>query len=464
MGSRMMKPRWWAGTAGLALLVLAVGAMAQAPEGKTRKNVWVPDRLQDELKVRVAFNRDEIFFRFQFTSVEGIYHDYLHYEEGKWSKTKGSVPGIHPDRLYEDRISILLDDGSVRHFAEQGGHVTIHEEMRFLSNQAPKEEAEKILKKEDVRKYVPGTRKTPDWRSLRSPEEMQELRESGVFLDLWQWRAHRSDPVGFADDNWVFEYRNSDKGKSPFADNWDAEKQQPKFMYNPQKVGFHALKWDDVKTHRLTKKDIYYLSQELAVPFDHNRAWQEGDTIPRRLIQVPDGSRADIRAKSQWQDGVWDVTMWRKLDTGHPLDDKILKPKRIYHVAFGVHKNYSGSRWHYVSFPYSLGLDTAADIMARRFDGTTPPWDEIPWQTIPLFYPGQTTWTFLTSDAHPGQRGIAEGQACASCHRVAEMGKYAVEHELKDDILPRWYLTVAGGIVFVLGIAVAGAGLARRQG
>jgi len=411
----------------------------------------------------VAFNQDEIFFRLKFTSVEGIYHDYLRYEGGKWVKTMGSAPGIHPDRLYEDRVSFLLDDGSVRHFAEQGGYVTIHEEMRFLSNQAPQAEVKKVLKKKDVRKYIPGTRTDENWRNLQSGKDFAELRQSGVFLDLWHWRAHRSNPIGFADDQWVFQYRNSDEGKGPYTTNWDDKTKQPKWMFNPEKVGFYALKWDDVKNHRLSQKDIYYISQDIALPFDRNHQWQEGDTIPRQLLRKPQGSRGDIQAVGKWQDGVWDITMWRKLDTGHPLDDKILRPKRIYHIAFGVHKDYTGSRWHYISFPYTLGLDTEADIVARRFDGKTPRWEEIPWKTITLFYPGQTTWTFLTGDAHPGKLGIEQGQACASCHRVSEMGKYAIEHEIKDQIVPRWYLTVAGGMIFVLGIAVAGAGLIRRR-
>ncbi|MFQ5840157.1 MAG: ethylbenzene dehydrogenase-related protein [Candidatus Methylomirabilales bacterium] len=458
-----MSRRWLGGIGGIALLVLALGGAARAAEEKGRKNLWIPERLEEKLKVKVAFNREDIFFRFQFASVEGIYHDYLHYERGKWIKTKGSAPGIHPDRLYEDRVSFLLDDGSVRHFATQGGYVTIHEEMRFLSSQAPKEEVRKILKKKDVRKYIPETRTDENWRNLRRGEDLEELRQSGVFLDLWQWRAHRSNPVGFADDQWVFQYRNSDEGKGPYTTNWDAEKKQPKWMYNPAKVGFYALNWEDVKNRRLSQQDIYYLSEEIALPFDPNHPWQEGDTIPRRFLRKPQGSRGDIRAVGRWENGIWDVTMWRRLDTEHPLDDKVLRPKRIYHIAFGIHTIYTGSRWHHISFPYTLGLDTEAEIVARRFEGKTPPWDAIPWQTIPLFYPGQTTWTFLTSDAHAGKLGIAEGRACASCHRVSEMGKYAVEHELRDQIRRRWYLTLVGGTVFILGIAVAGAGVGRRR-
>jgi len=451
------------GLTGLTLVVLLLGATAQTAQVETQQNRWIPEELEDEIRVKVVFNREAIFFKLQFTSVEGIYHDYLRYEGGSWVTTRGSSPGIHPDRLYEDRVSFLLDDGSVRHFATQGGYITIHEEMRFLANQAPRADVQRVLGQDDVRKYLPETRRTADWRSLRRPEELEELRQSGVFLDLWQWRAHRSDPVGFADDNWVFEYRNADQGKSPFADNWHRDTQQPRFMYDIQKVGFQALTWEDVANHRLSKRDLYYLTPEIAVSFDPNHPWQEGDTLPRRLVQMPEGSRGDIRAHSQWQNGVWDVELRRALDPGHALDDKSLKPKRVYHIAFAVHKNSTGSRWHYTSFPYSLGLDTDADIVAQRFEGQAPPWEEMPWQTIPLFYPGQVTWTFLTSDAHAGKAGIEEGRPCASCHTVAEMGKYAVEHELKEQILPRWYLTVAGGMLFVLGIAVAGARLVQGQ-
>ncbi|PKO62998.1 MAG: hypothetical protein CVU24_01340 [Betaproteobacteria bacterium HGW-Betaproteobacteria-18] len=44
----------------------------------------------------------------------------------------------------------------------------------------------------------------------------------------------------------------------------------------------------------------------------------------------------------RWADGFWDVTLTRKLDTCHPLDDKILHDQGAYAVAFAIHRNASG--------------------------------------------------------------------------------------------------------------------------
>jgi len=42
------------------------------------------------------------------------------------------------------------------------------------------------------------------------------------------------------------------------------------------------------------------------------------------------------------------------------------------------------------------------------------------------------------------------------------MGKYSVEHEIQDDLLGRWKMTAASGIIFILGLAIAGVIAARR--
>jgi hypothetical protein len=455
----------------IAVVVVSIAIAGVAvvwTASQERKNFFIPEELNSELKVKVAYNDRDVFFRFEWAAEkENVYHDYIHFQGGKWVTTAGSSPGIHPQRLYEDRVSFLLDDGSVRYFDTAGGFVTVHEEMRFLSNQAPAEVVEKHpyiggkLKQRDVRKYTPETRDGDDWRRVRSEEELAALRKAGVFLDLWMWRSHRGNPIGYADDMWVLDYRHSDQGRSAFPDNWDPEKRQPRFMYDPEKVGFVALRWEDVINHKLTQKDLYYLSEESAKSFDPSREWKEGDTIPRRLLRLPDGSRGDIKAKGVWQDGTWRVDMTRLLDTGNP-DDKALRDRRRYAIAFAVHKDYTGSRWHHVSLPLSLGMGVESDIAGHKFNGAEPPWEKIPWITVPLFYPGQITWNWLMSPAHAGAVELAEGQACAACHTPQLLGRYAVEHELREESRSRWYATLMSSAIFIAGIGLAGVIAVRR--
>ncbi len=446
---------------------LFTGGAVMGQQGK--KNFYIPKDLNAELNVRAAFNDEEVFFQFEWSSVSmGIYHDYLRFQGGKWVKTSGSSPGPHPLKLYEDRVSLLLDDGSVRFFDSAGGYVTIHERMRYLSNQSPKSEVKKHpylggkKKKTDVRKYNPETRTSGRWEDIVTEEELKQLKKNGVFLDMWMWRAHRGNPIGAVDDMWIHEYRNGDSGKSAYSTNWDKKKKQPKFMFDAEKTGFVALKWADVRALKLTQKDTYFISHLNSTPFDPSRAWKEGDTIPRRILREPKGSRADIKGKGFWKDGKWKVEMRRLLDTGND-DDKQLRNQRRYTVAFAIFKNYTGSRWHHISFPMSLGMGVNADLEARKFSGGAPPWGKIPWKKLTLFYPGQVTWEWLTSSAHAGMSDVLEGQACTNCHTPALMGKYSVEHELRDEVRGRWQMTAISGFIFILGLGIAGVLVARRK-
>ncbi len=69
-------------------------------------------------------------------------------------------------------------------------------------------------------------------------------------------------------------------------------------------------------------------------------------------------SAGDVHAEGELKNGKYTVVMWRKLDTGHPEDDKILAVKKKVRVGFAVHDNNVDSRYHYTSFPLSLGVGT----------------------------------------------------------------------------------------------------------
>jgi hypothetical protein len=77
-------------------------------------------------------------------------------------------------------------------------------------------------------------------------ETLAQQLEAGYFLDLWHWRAHRSNPINASDDQYVAEYRHGDSGRSPYFTNWDGEQRQPRLMFDPDATGMRALDWNQV--------------------------------------------------------------------------------------------------------------------------------------------------------------------------------------------------------------------------
>lgn len=437
------------------------------------RNIFIPDELMMPLQVKAAYNGREMFFRYRWPSERpGIYHDMLRFEDGKWVRYGASVPGPQPQGIYEDRVTMLVDDGSVPEFEKYGGYITIGDRMRFFSNQAPKEEVQahpylgQKKKQQEVGKYLPETRSdVDDWSSVVSENDLDALREAGYFLDLWHWRAHRSNPVDKSDDQFVAEARYGDSGKGPFFTNWDADLQQPKLMFDPTKTGRKALSWNDLVERKLGFDDLYYLREDQAVAFDPSLSWQEGDTIPRRVLRSGEGSRADISVvgKARWKDGFWDVTLVRAMDTGNSLEDKVMVDKGRYTVAFAVHRNATGSRWHYVSLPVSLGLGRKAELKAVRFEGDQPPWDQ-PWLDVSLFYPGQVSWPMLVNrENHPGADRIAQGLPVKPHHSEKQLASYGVEMEFNDEIRRQWLYTLAAGFILIIAFGVAINLLADRK-
>ena len=223
----------------------------------------------------------------------------------------------------------------------------------------------KALKKNDVRKYLPSTRTDAlaSWDQGKSLDEIAKLKAAGGFLDLIQWRAHRSNPVGMADDGYVLEYRNFDAGKNPFSSNRDPKTGQPKFMYDEKKFGKRSFVLDDIR-----KMPTALVRERNAVPFDPNADWKAGDLLPQYVVSAADaaGSAADNKnAKGVWKDGMWTVVWARPLNLANP-DDKPLKEGKSYNFAFAVHDDNMTSRGHQISFPVTIGFGAKAAIEATK--------------------------------------------------------------------------------------------------
>ena len=311
-----------------------------------------------DLRVQAAYDARNAYLRFQWLTAAGqAGTNYPSYRfDGKEWKVygfpkldkvvqEGKQPGI-----YEDRLSLMLDDGKVPGFSRQGCWLTCHDGMRDMQKEASKADAQGAIKKDDVRKYLPASRSNPaDWRTVKPAEELARIKAAGGFADLIQWRAHRSHPVGAADDGYVLEFRNFDEGKNHFASNLDGQTKQPRFMFDPAKKGPFLIKGVN------------------AVPFDAQAGWKAGDLLPRYYLQPADagGSAADNKADATWKDGAWTVLIIRPLGLAN-ADDKALKEGGVYSVGFAVHDDNITTRGHYVSFTRTLGFGASADIRAIK--------------------------------------------------------------------------------------------------
>ncbi|MCR4331601.1 MAG: ethylbenzene dehydrogenase-related protein [Sulfuricaulis sp.] len=325
------------------------------------------------LSVQAAYDDKNAYFRYQWKTngKAGIEYPYYRFDGKEWKVyggprlDKAVQEGKQPP-IYEDRLSMMIDDGKVPMFANQGCWLTCHEGERDLKT-ATKEEvaanaAMQAYKKEDVRKYLPATRANPsDWKTGKSPEEIAKIKAAGGFVDLIQWRAHRSNPVGMADDGYVLEWRNFDAGKKMFDSNLDKETKQPKFMFDAAKFGAKAVTADQVG-----KKDNFLTKGVNAVPFDPKAGWKEGDMLPRYVTTSEvAGSAGDNKATGNWKNGMWTVVMIRPLGLAND-DDKALKAGGVYSVGFAVHDDNITTRGHFVSFVRTLGLGAKADIQAVK--------------------------------------------------------------------------------------------------
>ncbi|MBI2132606.1 MAG: hypothetical protein HYT99_07320 [Candidatus Tectomicrobia bacterium] len=387
------------------------------PKGPAEDKPIAGKRPTVDLAVRAAYDSQNMYFWLQWESEEpGAYHDVMRFDGKKWVGYGGYKPDKSPG-LYEDRLTLNIgykqgspgyvtaDGGVSPGFQSAGCFITCHNSMRDMPYDALKNKkgVQAVFPKEsDIRKYLLTTRKPAQagdpkalqgateaegrWSLLKGKEELAGMRKKGQFLDMWMWRGARSGHIGYADDIWVFDYRNSDKGKGPW------QRQQPKdlnatppkgFMFNPQVVpsgrlggGKHAIQGGSNPVEVLKRQETIPFITTLAkgaVPYDP-KAYQpkEGDLLFQRVLRPPDESRGDIQAygvylrKPGEKMGKWTLILKRKLDTGHPEDDVILKDGEIYPIGFAVHDDHVTTRRHHVSFEYTLGMGTKADIEAKK--------------------------------------------------------------------------------------------------
>lgn len=148
----------------------------------------------------------------------------------------------------------------------------------------------------------------------------------GELVDVWHWKAHRSNPQSVSDDKWwdhVEPGRHGDEGTLGDQKNIDpAATGLPLFMAESGEPGAN-------KTFLFDPSYAGPIPPNGArgIPFDPNLAWQAGHMIAGFALQDPAGSRADVAGKGVYSGGVWTVELKRALNTGN-ADDIVFQPPR----------------------------------------------------------------------------------------------------------------------------------------
>jgi hypothetical protein len=155
----------------------------------------------------------------------------------------------------------------------------------------------------------------PDWDVTH--DSRMGTNNPGESIDVWHWKAARTNPVGHADDkHWVdlteadeivyegetvLKTRLADEGSGFDSGNSDAG--LPKYMHK-----------------NAPGANVNFLFDADKVAFDANAGWSDGDTIPGYIAKAGSGSEADVVAKATYSGGTWVVEFKRRLITNNPDD------------------------------------------------------------------------------------------------------------------------------------------------
>lgn len=171
-------------------------------------------------------------------------------------------------------------------------------------------------------------------------------------IDVWHWKATRTDPLGQVDDKYWGELpgdgsggRHGDpKTGGGYQKNVSEDGEHPAFLPATPK----AVKWGGV----LAEQAVPYGADEAR---GVARAMPEGAIVPGIVLSPFEGNRGDVLCDTQYTDGHWELVMRRKLDTGHEHDTQFT-PGKSY--SFGCAAFDHSSKRHAYGFQvYNLALE-----------------------------------------------------------------------------------------------------------
>ncbi len=175
------------------------------------------------------------------------------------------------------------------------------------------------------------------WNMMAEDVDLSNFSDDNYRADVWYWKANRTNPAGFADD------------KTQVLADVPSKKSKPKTSVTGK--GRHLSRISDAG------KSAYK---------SYTPVTYEKDLVDSYPPRVPEGSRADVRAKGVWNGGLWSVEFARNLNTGHD-DDVQFDPAAGKSYLFGISIFSLYGNPPNTSTPNLYGLGRISELLRLKF-------------------------------------------------------------------------------------------------
>ncbi len=270
---------------------------------------------ETSVTLKAIHNREEIFFYLTWEDpTQSIKHLPLLKTEKGWQVQENGFHRFDEVEFYEDKFAIMLSD-ECRLAASGTAHLG----------------------------HQPMADKPANWHG-----KGYHYTEGDRIVDVWHWKAVRTNDMFLADDNFFGPADRIRNGSRRYTAG---------YMPDGKESGTYVMNWKwynakGVIPKRLPKNNSSDLLQQSINPlpsenwvipwFDFEPYSAEKDTYPVGTLMPSvmyrsnrfEGDRADVRARAYWKDGYWRMELSRKLNTGSRHDIEIKNNVCLWVSAF----------------------------------------------------------------------------------------------------------------------------------
>ncbi len=288
-----------------------------------------------DVRVKVAQNEIEMFFHISWDDTShSLNHLPLQKTETGWQVLENGFYQFDEKTYYEDKFAVIISNNC--DFAAAG-----------TAHLGPKPLADKPANWHGKGYHYTLDKSIPQ-KSTTEQNTGEPTAGGQNIVDLWQWKAVRTNNMILMDDNFIGEPTKVRAGKRRYTAGYQTDAKES---------GAYVMNWQWYKPHGIVPKRIPQdssLLQDTGDNFDEDKSlpvlpWDdtkpysaEQDTyaIGAMLSSVLyrsnrfEGDRADVRAFARWQDGEWSLELSRKLVTGSSYDISLKENVCLWFAAF----------------------------------------------------------------------------------------------------------------------------------